>query len=475
MKKQKILGWSLFVLIGLGALMVGGYVVNDHLAAEKKGGELVKMLGMQSSDPKKYSSYQAKKGVIYIQHWKTSQGIPVYFVEVPTLAIVDIEVAFDAGASRDKGKNGVAYLTNTLLSEGTEKLSADQIAENFDAVGAQFNVASQRDMATLSLRTLSDPKLLSPAVETLTDIVSHSVFPEAGFQRKRKNVITALKAQEQDPAQVASRAFYSAIYHDEPYGNWPMGSEKTLNMITTEDIKSFYKQFYVANNAVVAIVGDLTATQANAIAEKITKALPQGNKPPTLPAVKSLTKMPPQHIEFPSLQTHIMIGQPLVKYGDPDYYAFYLGNHVLGGNASVTRLYNIIRTQHGLAYSVYSRFQPMRLEGPYIWGCQTRNQEAEKALGLLQTVVKEYIEKGPTEKELEEAKLNLIGGYALNFDSNSSILDQIAVLGFYGLPLDHFDRFKGEIEKLTPQDIQRVFQKRVFPDNAVIVTVGKSR
>lgn len=477
MKKNhymKILGWGALILIGLGALAAGGYIVNEKVITKNKGGELIKMLGMKNSDPKDYSSYHANKGVIYIQHWKTSQGVPVYFVEVPTLSIVDIEVAFDAGAARDKEKGGVAYLTNMLFSEGTEKLSADQVAENFDAVGAQFSAASQRDMAALSLRTLSDPKLLLPAVETLTDILSHPVFPDAGFQRKRQSMITSLKGQMQDPAQVASRAFYSKIYPEQPYGNWVLGSEKTLNALTTEDVKSFYKEFYVANNAIVAIVGNLSAAEANAIAEKITKALPAGNKAPDFPAVKSLVKTPAQHIDFPSLQTHIMIGQPLIKYGDPDYYAFYLGNHILGGNGSVTRLYSTVRSQHGLAYSVYSKFQPMRAEGPYIWGCQTRTQEAEKALDLLQTLVKEYVEKGPTEKEVQEAKLNLLGGYALNFDSNALILQQIAMLGFYGLPLDYFDRFKGEIEKLTPQDIQKVFQKRVFPDNAAIVTVGKA-
>lgn len=476
MKKNrymKILGWSAFVLIGFLALIAGTYIVNEHLATKEKEGKLIKMLGMQNSDPKQYASYRTNKGVIYVQHWKTSQGVPVYFVEVPTLSIVDVALIFDAGAARDGQKGGLAYLTNALFSEGTQKYSADQVAENFDAVGAQFNASSQRDMAMLSLRTLSDPKLLLPAIETLTDILNQPIFPEAGFQRKKQNMLTALKSQEQDPAQVANRAFYSTIYRDQPYANWVLGSEKTLKDLTLEEVKSFYTQFYVANNAVVAIVGDLSAAEANAIAEKMTKALSVGNKAPALPEVTSLVKTPIQRINFPSSQTHIMVGQPLIKYGDPDYYALYLGNHVLGGNGSVAKIFSTIRGQ-GLAYSAYSRFQPMRLEGPYIWGCQTRNQEADKALNVLQDLVKQYVEKGPTEKEIQDAKLNLLGGYALNFDSNALILQQLSTLGFYGLPLDYFDRFKTEIEKLTPQDIQKIFQKRVFPDNAAIVMVGKS-
>lgn len=479
MKKNhyiKILGWSAFLLVSSFVIIAGRYIAKEDLITkeERKKGELIKMLGMQKSDPKHYASYHANKGVIEVQHWRTSQGVPVYFVEVPTISIVDIALIFDAGAARDGKKGGLAYLTNALFSEGTQKYSADQVAENFDAVGAQFKASAQRDMAMLSLRTLSNPKLLSPAVETLTDILNQPNFSETGFERKKQNMLTALKNQEQDPAQVANRAFYSMIYEGEPYANWVLGSEKTINTITSEDVKSFYKQFYVANNAVIAIVGDVSAAQANAIAEKMTKTLSVGDKAPVLPAVKNLSKTPIQRINFPSSQTHILIGQPLVKYGDPDYYALYLGNHILGGNSSVTRIYNIIRKEHGLAYSAYSYFQPMRLEGPYVWGCQTRNQEADKAFNLLQALVKEYVEKGPTEKEVQDAKLNLLGGYPLNFDSNALILQQISVLGFYELPLNYFDRFKIEIEKLTPQDVQKVFQKRVFPDNAAIVMVGKS-
>ena len=117
----------------------------------------------------------------------------------------------------------------------------------------------------------------------------------------------------------------------------------------------------------------------------------------------------------------------------------------------------------------------MRVRGPYVLGCQTRNEEADKALSLLQSVLKEFVEKGPTDKELQDAKLNILGGYALSFDSNALILQQISALGFYGLPLNHFDQFKKEVEKLTTQDIQKVFQNRVQPDNVAIIMVGQNK
>lgn len=437
-------------------------------------GELAKMIGMKESNPQKSASYKTVSGVLDIQYWVTRNGVPVYFVEVPTLPMVDVQVVFDAGAARNGTKGGVAYLTNTLLSEGTAELSADHVAENFENVGAQFSASSQRDMASVSLRSLSESKLLAPALETLATIVSHPSFPEAGFNREKMSMLTQLKKQAQTPAQVANRAFYTALYPNQPYSNWILGDESTVQALTVDDIKAFHKQYYVAKNAVVAIVGNVTAAEANAIAEKLTEKLPQGEKPTPLPEVKDLGKTAIQRIDFPSTQTHILMGEPLIKKGDPDYYALYTGNHILGGNGSVTRIFNIIRNQNGLAYSAYSYFQPMRERGPYTLGCQTRNDQADKALSLLQSVLKEYVEKGPTEKELDEAKRNILGGYALQFDSNASIIQQIASLGFYGLPLDHFDNFKKEIEKLTTQDIRNVFQKRVLPDNVAIVMVGKS-
>lgn len=479
-KKLKSKRWwilssiGLLIILALIVLVAGRQRLFPLSKAITEKGELANMIGIKEIDPKKSASYKEVSGVLNIQHWVTKNGVPVYFVEVPTLPMVDVEIVFDAGAARNGAKGGVAYLTNTLLSEGTAELSADQIAENFENVGAQYSASSQRDMASVTLRSLSEPKLLAQALETLATIVSHPTFPDTGFGREKQTMLTMLKKQAQTPSQVANRAFYSAVYPGEPYSNWVLGDETSVQALTVDDVKAFHKQFYVAKNAVVAIVGNVTAGEANAIAERITEKLPLGEKPLALPEVKNLSKTAIQRIEFPSAQTHILMGEPLIKQGDPDYYALYTGNHILGGNGSVTRIFNIIRNQNGLAYSAYSYFQPMRERGPYVFGCQTRNDQADKALGLMQSVLKEYVEKGPTEKELEDAKLNILGGYALQFDSNASITQHLASLGFYGLPLDHFDNFKKEVQKLTTQDIQQVFQKRVQPDNMAIVMVGKS-
>lgn len=477
--KMKIKQWGLVLAIGVAAILIAlGILYKQGILTTKmftgSQGDLLKMIGTTTIDPTTQASYQHTSGVLDIQHWVTQNGVPVYFVPVPTLPMVDIEIVFDAGAARNGQKGGVSYLTNILLAEGAAGFTADQVAEHFDNVGAQYHASSQRDMATITLRSLSDPKLFVPALELFATVLSQPSFPEPGFQREKQKVLTLLKKQAQNPGQVASRAFYQALYAGQPYSNWILGDNASVLALRVEDVRAFYKQYYVAKNAVVAIVGNVTAMEASAIAEKLTEKLSMGDKPASFPAVKPLSKPVTERLSFPSSQTHILMGQPLIKQGDPDYYALYVGNHILGGNGSVTRIFNTIRNQHGLAYSAYSYLQPMLVEGPFVLGCQTRNEAADKALDLLRTVLETYVQKGPTEKELEKAKRNILGGYALMFDSNALIIQQIASLGFYRLPLDHFDHFKEEVKKLTTRDIQMAFEKHVSPKNMAVVMVGKS-
>ncbi len=462
--------------IGLGALVVIAliFIIKARFASplSKQEGEFDKMLGIKGNTVEDLKDYKTVNGVLNIQNWVTDRGVNVYFCQVKTLPMVDIEVLFDAGASRNEGKGGLAYLTNNLLSEGTKDLSADQVAMNFDKVGAQFNAESQRDMALVHLRSLSENQQLIPAVKTLEAILTHPHFDETGLKREQQNALTALKQQQQRPQHVASRAFFSLVYPKQPYANWVLGDEASIKAITRKDVQEFYEKYYTAKNATVAIVGDLTTQEADAIAQTLTNQLPDGDKPAALAKVEDLKSKEIKKVDFPSSQTTILIGQPGLKRNDPDYYALMVGNHILGGNGSVTRIFNTIRNQHGLAYSAYSYFVPMRERGPFILGCQTRNEQAEKAQNLMIGLLKEFVEQGPTLKELEQAKQNLIGGFALQFDSNASISHELAALGFYQLPLDYFNKYKDEIAKLTPDDIKEAFKKRISPEKIVIISVG---
>jgi zinc protease len=407
-----------------------------------------------------------------IQHWETSNGARVYFVAAPELPIVDVQVVFDGGAARDGDKNGVALLTNGLLSEGAADLNADQIAEQFDALGARFGNSSERDMAVVTLRSLSEPDVLDPAIALLNKILTQPTFPADAFERERNRLLTAIEQRKQSPGDLASEAFYKAVFGHHPYASLPEGQESSVKALTAEDLRAFYQQYYVAKNAVIAIVGNLDRQQAEQLANNVIAGLPAGQAAPNLPAVDPLAEEKTIRIEHPSTQTHILVGAPGMKRGDEYYFDLYVGNHILGGNGLVSRLSQEVRENRGLSYSTYSYFLPMRKQGPFILGLQTKNETADEALQVLKAELVKFVSEGPSAEELEAAKKNITGGFPLRISSNSKIVGYIAMIGFYDLPLDYLDQFNAKIEAVTLDSIKTAFQNRIHPDKMATVLVG---
>jgi len=410
---------------------------------------------------------------VNIQHWTTDNGARVYFVAAPELPMVDLQIIFDAGAARDKGKAGTAVLTNGLLAEGAGDLNANQISERFDELGARFSNDAQRDMANLTLRSLSEEKVLTPALETLALILSQPTFPKDAFEREQKRMLIGLERRKQSPDALADEAFYKGVFKSHPYSVMPSGYENTVPSLTIDELKAFYKRYYVASNSVIAIVGDLDRAKAEQVANTLVAHLPKGAPAEKLPKVANLNEQETIKLAHPSTQTHILLGQPGMKRGDPDYFALYVGNHILGGNGLVSRLSNEIREKRGLAYSTYSYFLPMRKDGPFQIGLQTRNDQAEEALKVVRETLNNFIENGPTDEELNASKKNITGGFPLRISSNQKILGYIGMIGFYDLPLDYLDTFNEKIQAVSAADIKDAFKRRVHPDTMVTVLVGQ--
>lgn len=411
---------------------------------------------------------------IEIQHWETGNGARVLFVPAPELPMIDVQVVFDAGSARDGGRPGVAQLTSRLLDSGAGELDANAIAEAFEDLGARFSAESHRDMAVVNLRSLSDPDYLIPAVDTLALLLRAPTFPEDALERERGRLLTALQREEQSPGSLASNAFYRAVYRDHPYGSHPLGTPESLAGLARADVATHHRQYYVARNAVIALVGALDRIEAEALAERLVGELPSGAAAPELPPVPVLDAPRRIHIEFPSSQTHILAGQAGLQRLDRDYFPLYVGNHILGGSGLVSRISDEIRDKRGLAYSAYSYFSPMRAPGPYLLGLQTQNDQAESAIGVLFDTVGAFIDEGPTAKELTAAVRNITGGFPLRIASNSDIAGNLAVIGFYGLPLDYLDRFNDQVEAVTRERIRDAYQRRIDPDRMVTVTVGRA-
>ena len=407
-----------------------------------------------------------------IQEWTTSGGARVLFVAADALPMVDVELVFDAGSARDGTASGLAQLTNALLGEGAGERDADAIAATFEGLGARFSSGAEHDMATVSLRSLTDPALLDPALELFASVVAEPSFPADAFARVRGQMQVALQAEQQSPGDLASKAFYRAVYDDHPYGNPPNGTQESLATLTRDDVVTFFGRYYVARNALVAIVGDLDRAAAEALAERVTAGLVPGEPAPDLPPVPKLLVPIDIHIDHPSAQTHVLLGQPGMHRGDPDYFALYLGNHALGGSGLVSRLNEEVREKRGLAYSVYSYFMPMRRDGPFQMALQTRSDQAGEALAILRDNLERYVAEGPTPDELAFSKRNVTGGYPLRIDSNGKLIGYLAMIGFYDLPLDYLERFIERVEAVDHGQVNDALARRLDPGRLVTVTVG---
>jgi len=406
-----------------------------------------------------------------IQSWHTANGATVLFVPAPELPILDIRMVFNAGSARN-AQPGIANLTNSLLTQGAGKWDANQIAERLENVGARLDTGSLRDMAWLSLRTLTKEPALTTALETFATVISQPTFAVADLERLRKNVLVSINQDEQNPATVGSKAVYQAIYGQHPYAHDPSGNKTAVAAITQDDVMDHFRHYYVAKNAVVAIVGAVEQLQAVSIAEQITVGLAPGTAAAPLPAVSKLNKSRVERINFSSTQSHVYIGQTGITRTDPDFFALYVGNHILGGNGLVSILSKEIREQRGLSYSVYSHLLPMQEPGPFLMGLQTKNNQVEQALEVLMHTLRQFLQDGPSSLQLKEAKQNITGGFPLQISNNAKIVEQLAMMGFYNLPLDYLDTFSSKVDAVTAAQVRDAFQRRIIPEHFVTVIVG---
>jgi zinc protease len=406
-----------------------------------------------------------------IQHWTTGAGARVYFVENHDLPILDINVSFPAGSARDsKEKSGVAGVTRYLMSLGAAGMNEEDITNQFADIGAQKGGDFGADMAALSLRTLTSEK--EKALGMFNKILHQPDFPQAVLAREKTRIVAGLQEAATQPSSIVNKAFKKALYGNHPYSLHQSGEVDTITAITREDLLAFYKKHYTAKSAVITLIGDITKQEAKEITEKVSIGLPQTAVVKKLPAVDFPLVANAQSIPHPASQAHILLGYPGVKRGDADYFPLYVGNYILGGGGFVSRLTEEVREKRGLVYSVYSFFIPMAELGPFQIGLQTKKEQANEALKVVNETLDNYIKNGITAKELKAAKSNIIGGFPMRIDSNRKILAYLNVIGFYKLPLTYLEDFNKEVAKVTAKQIKDAFQRRVKTEKFVSVIVG---
>ncbi len=407
-----------------------------------------------------------------IQHWTTPQGTRVYFVENHDIPMLDVAVDFPAGSRFDApDKSGLAAFAHAMLDQGAGGLSDIVIAQRLADVGAVLGGVFDQDRAGVSLRTLSSARERDAALAVLTAILHKPEFPQAAMQRARARMLAALRDEESRPGEVAEKAFYQALYGNQGYGLPVSGTAIGLKKIRRSDLQSWHKAHYRAGDAVISMIGDMSRAEAEQLAIRLASGLPQGaSSAPAAPATGAPSAE--KRIVHPSSQSHVLIGQIGMARSDPDYFALYVGNHILGGSGFDSRMLDEVRQKRGYAYSAYSYFLPMVQPGPLLIGLQTKNSQAEDAKKVALETMAKFVAEGPTEAELTQAKNNLVGGFPLRIDSNKKILDYLRAIGFHRLPLSYLDDWQKNVELVTLEQIRDAFKRRVKPEAMTVVIVG---
>ena len=414
-----------------------------------------------------------------IQKLLLPSGALLLWVQSPAIAMLDVQIDFDAGSRRDPaGKAGLASMTAAQLEKGVSGDSAldeNALGEAWADLGAQFSASAGADRLSFALRTLTEPDLLAKAVALAGRQIGQPAFSDAVWQRDRQKVLASLKESDTRPATLARRAYYQAVYSGHPYGDEL--TALSLANINVADMRGFYTTHVAACRARISMVGAINRAQAEQIAAALLARLPQTPcaNLPALPAVAEVTPLmqaTQQNIGFDAAQAQVLLGQPGYKRSDPAFFPLLVGNYILGGGGFVSRLMTEVREKRGLTYGVFSNFSPGLHAGAFTVSLQTRPDQAAQALAVTRQVIQDFVTNGPTPAEVKAAKDNLVGGFALLIDSNRKLLGNISNIAWNDLPLDYLDTWQATVEKITADDIKAAMAAKLQPNKMATVVLG---
>lgn len=407
-----------------------------------------------------------------------SHGVPVLFTPIDSLPMVDISLSFLAGSGHDDyaGRHGSANMVATMLTQGTQSLNEDDFIAKKEALAIALSADANKDSLTLSLRSLSDEATLDQAIDLMQEALIHPRFDGQVLARNQSQLITSIRQREQTPNYVASVAFNQAIFQDHPYAHPITGTSEDIAKLTVANLRAFAEQFLVADNAVITITGDLSQDKALAIANRLSHALPQGNKAPKIAVATAPT---PQHIHInhPSPQTVVLMGNLTApKQNDAQSLQaatnFAVANDVLAGGDFSARLMNEIRVNKGYTYGIYGSNQTWADAGMYAIRFSTQNARTQDAIEDTLKVIKDTQATGINLDELKLSVFNNKNSYPQNFASNASLHAIAKTMNIYELPQDFLATYESRFDKVNLNTANTALNTVIQPDNFVVVTVG---
>jgi zinc protease len=400
-------------------------------------------------------------------------GLQVVVVQHHEQPVVSLRLLVRAGAAQDPpGKQGAAVLAAALLDQGAGSRSAAAIADAIDTIGGGLSTGAGSDLTVADVLVMKDS--LAFGFELLADVVRRPSFDPQELERQRQQALSGLRVNYEDPDYVASLVFDRLVYGFHPYGLPNSGTPESLAGITAEDLRAFHASWFVPNNALLGVVGDVSTAEAMAAVEKAfgdwkRADLPSATQtPPPAPTRRVLVVNKPD-----AVQTEVRVGHLALPRTHPDFLAFDLALKILGGEGA-NRLHQVLRSDRGLTYGASADLTGLRESGDFAADTDTRSDATAEVLRLIVDEVARLQREPVSQRELRGAQDYLAGKFPRTIETPGAIATQVLDVLFYGLPLEDIESYRDRVNAITPADIQRVAKQYLHPDRLSVVLVGNA-
>lgn len=410
-----------------------------------------------------------------IQEVKSPSGIKAYLVENYNSPLITFSFSFAGGATQDpSGKEGVTRLLSTMLDEGAGDMSGTDFQSLSEKLGVEIGFSAGRDYFTGRMQTLSENS--AKAFDLLRLSINEPSFEIQSLERMRQAILVGLKRAKTNPSSIASRTMREALFDTHPYSRPRSGSVETVSVLTRDDLVNIHHRLLVKKGLVIGVVGAISEAELAPILDYVFGGLPDNSQLAMIPEAKlEFGKKIEKQMDI--TQSIVSLALPGLKRQDPDFFAAYLANHILGGGTFSSRLYDEVREKRGLAYSVFSQLATFSHAAYTMVGLATSSSKVDQTIGVVRNQLKEMAKNGPSAKELEAAKKYVIGSYAIrNLDTSVKVASVLIAIQQIKLGIDYIDRRENLINSVTLEEVKRAAKKMLDhkPTLIIVGPAGKS-
>lgn len=407
-----------------------------------------------------------------IQTVKAPSGVTAWLIEDHTNPLVSIRFSFQAGSVYDpQDKAGLADFLASTLDEGAGNLNAQAFQARLEdhSITLQFSAGAER----FSAEILTLKENLQEATHLASLALTKPRFETNALERMRAQIQASLRQSMEDPNGLAQETLLKTIIGDTPYSRTTADYLKNLPSLTAADLKGFLRDYLVKDTLFVSVVGDITAAETATLLDQLFADLPQQGKPTDLPSLGPKFDGSLQVVEKPIPQTSVILAQKGIDRHHPNFYPAYVLNYIIGGGGFASRLYEEVRDKRGLAYSVYSYLVGNQSFDYWLIGSGTQNARVQETVNVIKDQWHLALKDGVTQEEVRNAKTYLTGSFPLRFNSSPSISAILLSMQEDDLPQDFLETRNQQVEAVTWEDVNRVAQNLLTPDQLVTVLVGQ--